>query len=68
MFRPVVAAGAASIIFVHNHPSGAPTPSEQDILLTQQLCMCGKILGIEVVNHIIIGFNDYISMKKREMM
>ena len=68
VFRPAIAHAAASIILVHNHPSGDPTPSEQDILLTQQLCMCGKVLGIEVIDHVIIGISGYSSFKKRNLM
>ena len=68
VFRPAIAHAAASIILVHNHPSGDPTPSKEDILLTQQLCLCGKILGIEVVDHVIIGISGYSSLKKRNLM
>ena len=68
VFRPAVAAAAASLILVHNHPSGDPTPSEQDILLTRELCMCGTVLDIEVLDHIIIGASNYVSMKLRELM
>jgi len=67
VFRPALATGAKYIILVHNHPSGDPEPSDQDILLTQQLCMCGVILGIEVLDHIIIG-SDHISMKDQKLM
>ena len=68
VFRPALTHAAASIILVHNHPSGDPTPSEEDILLTQQLCLCGKVLGIEVVDHVIIGISGYSSFKKRNLM
>jgi len=68
VFRPAVAAGAASLILVHNHPSGDPTPSEQDIKLTEQLYMGGKIVSIEVADHIIIGFSDYVSLKDKGLM
>ena len=68
VFRPAIAANAACIILVHNHPSGDPTPSDQDLLLTRELCMCSKIIGIEIIDHVIIGFNNYVSMKKRELM
>ena len=64
VFRPAIAANAKSIVIVHNHPSGDPTPSKEDALLTQQLCMCGAILGIEVLDHIIIGFSGHVSLKK----
>ena len=63
VFRPAVAAGAAFIVVVHNHPSGDPTPSEQDIVLTQQLCVTGKVVGIDVVDHVIIGFSKHVSLK-----
>ncbi len=68
VFRPAISHSAASIILVHNHPSGDPTPSEQDILITQELCMCGKILGVEVLDHVIVGKSDYASMKLRKLM
>jgi DNA repair protein RadC len=68
VFRPAIAHGAASIIVVHNHPSGDPTPSEHDVLLTQELCICGKVLGIEVLDHVIIGRSDYASLKLRKLM
>jgi DNA repair protein RadC len=64
VFRPAITFSAASIILVHNHPSGDPTPSDEDIALTKQLCVCGKILDIPVVDHIIIGFYGYTSLKK----
>ena len=68
VFRPAVAAGAASLILVHNHPSGDPKPSEQDIALTKQLYMAGKIISIEVTDHIIIGLQDHVSLKDKELM
>ena len=52
VFRPAITAGAASVVIVHNHPSGDPTPSENDVSLTKELCLCGKILDIEVLDHI----------------
>jgi DNA repair protein RadC len=64
VFRPAITAGAASLVIVHNHPSGDPTPSEDDVLLTQELCMCGKILGITVLDHIIIGKQDHVSFRE----
>ena len=68
VFRPAIAAGATSIILVHNHPSGDPEPSEQDILLTRELYVCCKLVGIEIMDHIIIGSSDYVSMKHRNLM
>ncbi len=68
VFSPAIAHAASSIIVVHNHPSGDPTPSEQDILLTSELCMCGLMLGIEVIDHVIVGSFDYVSLKHRKLM
>jgi len=68
VFRPAITAGAASVVVVHNHPSGDPTPSEHDILLTRELSMCGRILDIEVLDHIIIGIREHVSFKERGLM
>ena len=68
VFRPAVAAGAAYIFVVHNHPSGDPTPSEYDTLLTEKLCMSGKVLGIDVLDHVIIGIRDHVSFKDKGLM
>lgn len=56
---------AASIIICHNHPSGDPEPSSQDISITKRLKECGKIIGIELLDHIIIGDGIYISLKEK---
>ena len=68
VFRPAVAAGVAFITVVHNHPSGDPEPSEYDTLLTQKLCVSGKVLGIEVLDHVIIGIRDHVSLKDKGLM
>ncbi len=68
VLRPAITAQAPYIILVHNHPSGDPTPSEQDILLTRQLFSSGKILDITILDHIIIGWPDYVSMKERKLL
>ena len=64
-FRPAVAASAASIILLHNHPSGDPEPSADDIAITKRLKETGQVLGIEVLDHIIFGAGKYVSLKKR---
>jgi len=64
VFREAISASAASIIFAHNHPSGDPTPSEDDIKLTRRLAEAGEITGIDVLDHIIIGDNTYLSLKR----
>jgi DNA repair protein RadC len=61
--KEAISASAASVIFVHNHPSGDVTASEQDIGLTKRLVEAGQIIGIEVLDHIIIGDNNHLSMK-----
>ncbi|MBO8158789.1 MAG: DNA repair protein RadC [Thermosyntropha sp.] len=63
VFKNAVKLSAASVILVHNHPSGNPSPSNEDIEITRQMVNAGKILGIEVLDHIIIGENRYCSLK-----
>lgn len=55
VFGPAVREGAHSILLAHNHPSGDPTPSAEDGELTRRLFECGKMLGIEVLDHVIVG-------------
>ena len=64
VFKEAVSASAASVIFVHNHPSGDPEASEDDVGLTKRLVEAGEIMGIEVLDHIIIGDREYISLKR----
>lgn len=59
---------AASVIIFHNHPSGDPVPSEEDLLFTRKLVEAGKVLCVDVVDHLIIGQNRYISLKQRGML
>jgi DNA repair protein RadC len=68
VFRPAITFNAASLVIVHNHPSGDTQPSEQDVLLTRELCMCGIILGIEVLDHVIIGVKDHVSFREKGLM
>lgn len=67
VFGPAIELRAASIIIAHNHPSGDVTPSREDIELTKRLVQAGEIMGIEVLDHIIIG-NEYMSLRERGMM
>jgi len=62
VFRPAIAESAAAVILVHNHPSGDPTPSPEDREVTQQLVAAGRILGIPVLDHVIIGDARYVSL------
>jgi len=64
VFKEAIAASAASVIFVHNHPSGDPEASEDDIKLTKRLAEAGEIVGINVLDHIIIGDKKYLSLKR----
>jgi DNA repair protein RadC len=59
---------SASIIICHNHPSGDPTPSLEDINITKRLAECGKIIGIELIDHIVIGYGTYISLKEKGVL
>ena len=59
---------AVSIILLHNHPSGDPTPSTQDVLLTRRIKEAGELLGIELLDHIIIGNNCYISFSEQKLL
>lgn len=65
VFREAIIHNAAAIIAVHNHPSGDPTPSVEDRKVTERLLEAGKIVGIELLDHIVIGAQQYISFKER---
>lgn len=65
LFKEAVSHSAAAIILVHNHPSGDPSPSPQDILMTRRIADAGKLLDIKVLDHVIIGSNTYISLKEQ---
>ncbi|MBN2098793.1 MAG: DNA repair protein RadC [Dehalococcoidia bacterium] len=63
VFKEAIKASAASVIFVHNHPSGDPEPSHDDIELTRRLVEAGKLLGILVLDHVIVGDGSFVSLK-----
>jgi DNA repair protein RadC len=65
VFRPAVEYGAAAVILAHNHPSGDPEPSTEDIKITKQLVEAGKLMEIEVLDHLIIGEEKFISLKEK---
>ncbi|WP_274307585.1 RadC family protein [Solibacillus daqui] len=65
IFREAVKRSAASIICAHNHPSGVPTPSPEDIDVTTRLYEAGKIIGVDLLDHVIIGDHQFISMKEK---
>ncbi len=61
VFRPAIANMTAGLIFIHNHPSGDPAPSDEDIQITRRLCEVGKVIGIRCLDHIVIGQGCYFS-------
>lgn len=65
VFKEAIKRSAASMILIHNHPSGDPTPSREDIQVTERLYESGKLLGIDILDHIIIGDGIYISLKEK---
>jgi len=65
VFKEAISASAASVIFAHNHPSGIPEPSEDDVKLTERLAQTGEVIGIEVLDHIVISDNNYVSLKRQ---
>jgi len=65
VFQEAISASAASVIFVHNHPSGDPEPSEDDIKLSERLAQAGDIVGIDVLDHIIVCDKRYLSLKSK---
>jgi DNA repair protein RadC len=67
VFKPAIVIGASSIIIAHNHPSGDTAPSREDTDVTRRLVEAGKLLGIEVLDHVIIGDN-YYSFKEKGMI
>jgi DNA repair protein RadC len=67
IFRPAIKRDAAGIILVHNHPSGDPTPSPDDLALTKAVREAGILLDIELLDHLIIGQGRYVSMKERKL-
>jgi DNA repair protein RadC len=65
LFRPAIEAPSAAIIVAHNHPSGDPTPSPEDVQATQEIYEAGKLLGIDVLDHVVIGRHRFVSLKER---
>lgn len=65
VFRPAILAGSTAIILAHNHPSGDPTASVSDKVNTMKLIKCGKLLNIGVLDHVVIGHNQFYSMSDK---
>jgi len=68
VFKEALAQGCASVILCHNHPSGDPTPSRDDVALTGRMVKAGEVMGIPVLDHIIIGGGRYVSLKEAGQM
>jgi DNA repair protein RadC len=64
VFKPAIALSAASLLVAHNHPSGDPAPSEEDLALTRRLREAGELLGIPLLDHVIVGEGAYRSLKE----
>lgn len=65
VFKPAIIKGAASIILVHNHPSGDPTPSKEDLEVTARMVQVGRVMDISVLDHIIVGGDKFVSLKEK---
>lgn len=68
VYKAAIKRSCASIVVVHNHPSGDPQPSHEDLELTNRLVEAGQIIGIELLDHIIIGHSNYISLKEKGLL
>ncbi len=68
IFKRAISSHSASVIICHNHPSGDPTPSREDINITLRIKECGKIIGIPLIDHIIIGNNKFVSLKEKGLI
>ena len=68
VLRPAVVENVPSIIVCHNHPSGDPTPSPEDAAITRELAQAGKLLGIELLDHVVIGGKRHVSLKEKGLM
>ncbi|HKK72248.1 MAG TPA: DNA repair protein RadC [Candidatus Krumholzibacteria bacterium] len=68
VFRDAIAVGAVALILAHNHPSGDPEPSDDDVRLTRRLQRCGETLGIEVLDHLVVGAGRWVSLRERHLL
>jgi DNA repair protein RadC len=67
-FRAAIAQGAAALVLLHNHPSGDPTPSADDLALTARLAQAGQLLGIPILDHLVIGDGRYVSLREQGLL
>jgi len=68
VFKPAVLASAASLVLVHNHPSGDPEPSEEDVAISKRLVQAGELLGISVLDHVVIASRGVVSLRSRQLL
>jgi DNA repair protein RadC len=68
VFKPAILCSAASLVLVHNHPSGDPEPSEEDLAITKRLVEAGELLGIGVLDHVIVGSRGIVSFRSRQLL
>jgi DNA repair protein RadC len=67
LFKKAIRLNVASVILVHNHPSGDPSPSPEDIALTREVVRAGRLLGVEVLDHLVIGSQRFVSLKEKKL-
>jgi len=68
VFRPAIQGGAAALVLVHNHPSGDPAPSRDDVAITSRLVEVGAMVGIPVLDHVIVAGRRYVSLRREQLM
>jgi DNA repair protein RadC len=68
VFQEAVVCRAAALVLFHNHPSGDPEPSAEDVALTRRLAAAGELMGIEVLDHVVLGAGRYVSLKQRGIL
>ncbi len=65
LFREAIRHNSTAVIVAHNHPSGDPTPSPEDVQVTRQIAEAGRLLDIDVLDHLIVGHGRYVSLRER---
>ena len=65
VFKEALKRNSAALVVVHNHPSGDPTPSPEDVLVTREIVAAGKLLDVDVLDHLVIGHGRFVSMRER---
>jgi len=68
VFQPAIVQSAASIVLIHNHPSGDPEPSEEDLSITKRLVQVGELVGVGVLDHVIIASRGVMSFRSRQLL